>query len=156
MNLQYSASRIQTFGIAVSEHFHVNIFSRTRKGVVVNLRKASYYVLRRRGITYATMATVFNKNHASVMHGTTSCSNLLDVKDQEMRKYVDIIELIANEVFQETQTEDMRPEMRMNIYKLKLADFIEEQDSLLPSLNESERKAMSRKIFNEVHKEFYE
>jgi hypothetical protein len=44
----------------------------------------------------------------------------------------------------------------MNIYKLKLADFIEEQDSLLPSLNASERKMMSRKIFNEIHKEFYE
>lgn len=90
------------------------------------------------------------------MHGTTSCSNLLDVNDQEMRKYVDIIELIANEVFQETEVDDMRPEMRMNIYKLKIADFIEAHDSLLPSLNASERKMMSRKIFNEVHKEFYE
>lgn len=156
MNLQYSASRIQTFGLAVSEHFHVDIFSRTRKGLVVNLRKASYYVLRRRGITYSTMASIFNKNHASVMHGITSCSNLLDVNDQEMRKYVDIIELIANEVFQETEVDDMRPEMRMNIYKLKIADFIEAHDSLLPSLNTSERKMMSRKIFNEVHKEFYE
>jgi DNA polymerase III delta prime subunit len=73
-----------------------------------------------------------------------------------MRKYVDVIELIANEIFQETEADNMRPEMRLNIYRLKFMDFLIEQDNLLPSFNLSERKMMSRKIFNEVHKDFYE
>lgn len=156
MNLQYSASRMQTLGIAISDYYRVDIFSSTRKGVVVNLRKASYYVLRRRGITFSSIAVVFNKNHASIMHGAKSCANLLEVRDQDMRKYVDVIELIANEIFQETETDNMRPEMRLNIYRLKFMDFLAEQDNLLPSFNLGERKMMSRKIFNEVHKDFYE
>lgn len=67
-----------------NEIYHVDLMSKTRRRSIVTARNAFYYILKTQyGVTYQEIGYVFDKNHATIIHGVKATRNLLDIGDRD-------------------------------------------------------------------------
>lgn len=62
---------------------------RTRRREVVSYRQIFCYIARSSGYTYKMIGSVIQKDHATVIHAFRSISDLLEIKDPEIKKLYD-------------------------------------------------------------------
>ena len=54
------------------------ILGESRVARVLNLRHGLFYLLRKQHLSYPKIGAVFNKNHATVMHGISKIEKILN------------------------------------------------------------------------------
>ena len=82
----------------VCSHFNVTIeqvMTGTRKYNITECRHLIWYFIRSSGATLQTIATKYNKHHASIMHALLKVNNLLEV-DENMKYNVAAINTQLN------------------------------------------------------------
>tara|TARA_R110002020_G_scaffold2532_3_gene12142 strand:- start:3500 stop:4108 length:609 start_codon:yes stop_codon:yes gene_type:complete len=79
----------------ICDYFHVSLdilSSKTRKREICEPRQITMYLLRKHtSLTCKSIASIFSKDHATVIHGCKSISNLIQV-DRELKKNIGKIE----------------------------------------------------------------
>lgn len=150
-DIGYSERDVNGFVDVACEYFKMNLLSKTRLQSIVSVRQALFYALRTRGIPYSVIARAFDKNHASVIHGHKKVFDYLNIKDKATIVLQKQVEDFAKEYFNEVSNAvKFSPEMRLNIYRNRFIDFMNESEFLLPYDTKEERLIASQTIIKEV------
>lgn len=155
MTYEYRPAKISEFVKAVSDFYKVDLFARSRTQMLVDIRHACYFVLRRRPITFQMIANAFGKNHATVIHGVQTASSLIDIGDFKMTSHVRSIEALAITFFNEKGMEMIDPLIREDAFKVRLYNFLEDNKELLPDLTHKYRISAYKRLTLEVYEKVF-
>jgi hypothetical protein len=151
MEIGYSEKDIRCFVDVASEYFKMDLLSNTRLESIVSARQSLFYVLRSRGISYSVIGKAFNKNHATVIHGHKKVNDYINIKDKTTLAMYKDAEMLAKEYFNESPSViSFSTEMRLNIYRNRILEFIRESEYLLPYDTKEERIVAAETIIKEI------
>ena len=78
-----------------------NLRSKARTNEVVAKRQYLYYRLRKNGMILRAIAELFNKHHATIIHGIKTYNNRVDTRDKIMflhlKEYKELLENLEEE-----------------------------------------------------------
>ena len=155
MTYEYRPAKIGEFVKAVSDFYKVDLFAKSRTQMLVDIRHACYFVLRRRPITFQMIGNAFGKNHATVIHGVQTASSLLDIGDFKMTLHIRSVEAIAVTFFNENGIDMIDPLIREDAFRIRLYNFLEENKELLPDLTDKYRITAYKRLTLEVYEKAF-
>jgi hypothetical protein len=155
MSYDYRPSKVSDFAMSISNYYSVDLFSKNRAQTIVDIRQALFFVLRRRPITYQTIAGVFGKNHSSVIHGVKVVKSYIDIGDARTMALVRSIDHLATNFFNERGIDSIDPLIREDAFILRFEEFLHENRNLLPFLTEKVRRRKYNKITQEVYEKIF-
>jgi len=86
--------------------------NKNRKREIVHRRIYLFNKLRKDGYTLKGIGSLFNMNHATILHGLKTYQNLIDVNDKQLKTDTEYYELLLNLQAPETVEYNLRKEIK--------------------------------------------
>lgn len=133
MQIYISSEVIEALINKYNEIYHVDLMSKTRIRSVVTARNCFYFILKTQyGITYQDIGRIFDKNHATIIHGVRSTRNLLDIGDRDTENiFPKVVDLFRE-------------------YSLDMHIHINNKNNILDDLNKHLRSVRATDMFTEA------
>jgi hypothetical protein len=96
--------------------------NKNRKREIVHRRIYLFNKLRKDGYTLKRIGSLFNMNHATILHGLKTYKNLTDVNDKQLKTDTEYYKLLLNLQAPETVEYNLRKEIKeaKNLTDLRL------------------------------------